>query len=100
MEALRDPRGSMLGALLQSIGGDLALAYGLAPSAATFAREGDELVARAPGRVVHLSAFREVPGGVAPSRMRIENDERGYRVEIEAAGTALDEALDPALFQP
>lgn len=102
IESLRDPRGSVLGELLRSIGGDLAVAYGLAPRAAEAAlvREGDELVARGTGRVVRLSAFREVPGGVAPSRMRIENDERGYRVSIEAAGTTLDEALDPSLFQP
>lgn len=99
---LADAAGPDSPALLSAVAADLAAAYDLAPRPPerTVSLRGAEVVVEEPERTVRLRAFAKAGHGPAPSRMSIVDRAGRFAVEVEAEGTVLDEALDPALFAP
>ena len=89
-------------ALLSAVAADLAAAYDLAPRPPerTVVLRGAEVVVEERERTVRLWAFTRTGHGPAPSRMSIADRAGRFAVEVEAEGTVLDEALDPAVFAP
>jgi hypothetical protein len=100
LESIRDPQSSALGAVVQSMAGDLQAAFQLepAPAARQVSTEGDSVVVREPERTVRLSRFREVNGRSVPTRIDIDDVARHYAVGVDATGIELDTTLDPALW--
>lgn len=102
LQSIKDATKGPLGEIAQSLGGDLALAYGLEPvpsdrQVATDSKK-IELTIRRRQRQVDLSRFRRVGGATVPTHLEIRNRERRYRVEVEVSDVELDVALDPELF--
>jgi len=102
IDALRDPRGEKLRALLGDVAGDLAATFDLLPRPAgrRVARAAGGLDVEEPGRRIRLRDFRALGRKAVPRRIEIENLARGYRVLVEGGDTTLDQPLDPALFRP
>jgi hypothetical protein len=102
--AARRPEDGRFSALLDSIAGDLAATYDLAPylpfqNGRAFQLNGDVITIAEPKRVVHLDDFRGDGGRAAPRHIEIDNRSSGYHVSIDAHDSVLDEPLDPALFR-
>jgi len=99
-EAVRDPKKSALGQIVQALAGDLAAAFQLEPEVAgrKARREGDSLIIEEPERTVRLSRFVRAGGKAVASRIEIENRARKYTVVVDASGFEVDSPLDPALF--
>jgi hypothetical protein len=100
IEALRDPRSSTLGAVIESMAGDLSAAYQLEPAAAgrTVETTAGAVLVREPARTVRLFAYRAIGGHAVPTRIEVDNRALGYTVGVEVTELELDVALDPALF--
>jgi hypothetical protein len=92
--------GSLLDRLIGSVAGDLAAAYDLAPRppGRQVRLDGHAVIIQEPERQLRLTHFRSLAGKVYPQEMIIDNLQGGYRVQVTAGETALDEALDPGLF--
>lgn len=102
LQAIRDPKSSVLGEIIPQLAGDLSAAYALepAPPERRVQVAGDAVVVDEPARRVRLSGFRRVHGVPVPMRIEIANRARRYQVVIEAHDVEVDVALDPALFRP
>ena len=101
VSAIADPRASQLGAVIESLAGDLSAAYALdpAPPGRTVEKTADAIILREPDRTVRLSQFRAVGGRAVFFRADIDNRAHGYSVVVEVASLELDVPLDSALFQ-
>lgn len=100
LRAIRDPRSSALGPIIDALAGDLQAAYRLAPAppGRRVTIEKGRVVVREPGRTVTLSGFVRVGGKPVATRIDVDNQARGYTVHVEVSQLAVDEPLDPALF--
>jgi hypothetical protein len=102
MEAIKDPKASALGAVIEALAGDLSAALlldlGQTPGARDVKLEGDVLVVREPERVVRLSKFTQVAGRAIPTRIDIDNAKLHYVVGVDVGELEIDVPLDPALF--
>ena len=100
LQAIRDPSASALGAIIQSMAGDLQASFLLepAPPARKISVEGDALVVRDDERTVRLTAWQLVGGKPIATHIEIENRARHYAVQVGASEIDVDSALDPALF--
>src|SRR5207302_9294372 len=78
MEAIKDPKASALGAVIESLAGDLSAALLFRKQATTRVEDG-RLVVSEPERKVRLSKFVQISGHAVPSRIDIENFKLHYR---------------------
>ena len=101
IQSLRDPTRGILGKIIESMAGDLAAAFALAPAPiGRSARiEGRAVIIEEPGRTVRLEDFRVFAGKSVPLRITVENRALDYRVTVSASDVTVDEPLDPALFK-
>ncbi len=100
MEAIRDPKASALGAVIQSLAGDLSAALLLdpAPPGRAFSTANEVVTIKESDRTVRLSRFVELHGRALPMRIEVDNTALHYRVAVEVADLQIDVPLDPALF--
>jgi hypothetical protein len=109
LQSIKDAAKGPLGEIARSLGGDLALAYGLEPVPSdrqVFIDRGQRrdqtqdpnIELSDSARQVRLSRFRQVGGAKVPTHLEISNRERRYRVTVEVSDVEIDVALDPALF--
>jgi hypothetical protein len=96
MEAIKDPKASALGAVIESLAGDLSAALLCGERATRI--EGDALSVSDPDRTVRLSKFIQVSGHSVPTRIDIDNRKLHYRVGVDVSELEIDVPLDPALF--
>jgi hypothetical protein len=101
LQSIKDPQASALGAIVQSLAGDLSAAYDLQPPPPGRATtvESDAITVREPDRTVRASKFVDVGGKAVPMHFEIENRAHHYSVAVDASGVELDQTLDPALWK-
>jgi len=101
LQSIRDPQASSLGAIVQSMAGDLSAAYQLepAPPGRAVAVESGRVMVREPEREVTLSQFRVIAGKPVATRIDIVNRERHYTVGVDVTGLEVDVPLDPDLWK-
>jgi hypothetical protein len=101
LQAIRDPQASALGAIVQSLAGDLSAAYDLQPTPPERAVtvEKDAITVREPDRTVRASQFVSVGGRAVAMHLEIENRAHHYKVVVDASNVELDQPLDPALWK-
>jgi hypothetical protein len=95
MEAIKDPKASALGQVIESLAGDLSAALLFKDPGKV---EGDQIVVNEGDRVVRLSKFVAISGHALPTRIDIENRKLNYRVGVDVSDLEIDVPLDPALF--
>jgi hypothetical protein len=102
MEAIKDPKASALGAVIESLAGDLSAALlfetGSPPRERTTRVENDALLVSDTDRTVRLSKFVQISGHAVPTRIDIDNQKLHYRVAVDVSDLEIDVPLDPALF--
>jgi hypothetical protein len=98
IEAIKDPKASALGAVIQALAGDLQAAYLLEPGARTVENSPGAITVRDAERTVRLSKFVAVGGRAVPLRLDVENRALRYAVGVDVSEVELDVPLDPALF--
>jgi hypothetical protein len=95
MEAIKDPKASALGAVIESLAGDLSAALLFKDPGKV---ENDALVVSDGERIVRLSKFVAISGHAIPTRIDIENRKLHYLVGVDVAELEIDVPLDSALF--
>src|SRR5262249_31602599 len=101
LQSIRDPAKGTLGEIAQSLGRDLALAYGLDPvpgERQVLFEPSQKIELRDHQRNVELSSFRQIGAAKLPTRLEIHNRERRYQVTVDVSNVEVDVALDPELF--
>jgi hypothetical protein len=95
MEAIKDPKASALGQVIESLAGDLSAALLFKVPGKV---EDSTLVVNDGERVVRLSRFVAISGHAIPTRIDIDNQKLHYTVGVEVSDLEIDVPLDPALF--
>jgi hypothetical protein len=90
VQAIKDPKASSLGQILESMAADLSAAYDLEPRppGRTIEHRGEVVVVTEPGRLIEET----------PQRIDIDNTAHHYKVHVDVGKVANDVALDPALW--
>ena len=99
VEAIRDPKASALGAVIQSLAGDLSAALLLSPAPRREVKvQDDAVLVSEPDRTLRLSKYAAVQGHALPLRIEVENRALHYRVTVDVGELEVDVPLDSALF--
>lgn len=102
LQAIRDPRSSQLGPVLEALAGDLSAAFRLQPAppgrTITVENDGAKVRIEEPDRTVESSRVVAHTGVPVETRLDIANRARHYTVGVDAESVEVDQPLDPALF--